>query len=160
MQKTTGNHSGSADRILGYLASKGGQASRRQKQTSRILRGGVDFYEHIVDLLIQQGKIICDTSCAQKARWIYKLAQPASQVAKPVQQPKQPIRIKGKGRQEINQPCLPGSADETNQPTPIRANKYWTRPGPNWMLGEGSIRCCLSCIHCSRPWICLGSNWP
>ncbi|MBW1987535.1 MAG: hypothetical protein JRI50_10005 [Deltaproteobacteria bacterium] len=52
---TKNSNNGAAKRILGYPARKGGQATRRRMQTSGILRGGVDSYEQIIDLLIQSG---------------------------------------------------------------------------------------------------------
>jgi len=73
MQATTGKSNGEAERILGYLARKGGQATRNRVLASKAVKGNADRYDAILEQLIKEGKVVCETQ-TEKKNWIYRVS--------------------------------------------------------------------------------------
>jgi len=63
------------ERILGYLARKGGQAPRKRVLTSGAIKGNSDRYDKVLEQLTREGKIICEAATPNKSTWIYMLPE-------------------------------------------------------------------------------------
>lgn len=75
MHKEIVNQQNIADKLVRYLTSNGGQATRVKLQKASVLRGSVAEYDAVLDSLIELGVIVCDNNPARKSAWIYRLAQ-------------------------------------------------------------------------------------